>query len=247
MQVFNYEEKEIRTIMIDGVPWWVLKDVCEVVELSNARMVADRLDEDEVRKLDLRGRTGEVHIINESGLYSVILRSDKPNAKNFRKWITSVVLLGIRTHGAYIVDNPPEQATTYLLNQTINKAVDRVMDRLATLGVLDQGRGIAALLEQKEPYREQAITAADIAEMDQWESILCEWRRFRAGYKSMEQGDSDFIAVYNAKNPEKTLSKRTLWRKWKKYKTEGKIGLMDFRGKHSNHRRKYVVDTEVVE
>jgi hypothetical protein len=67
-------------------------------------MVADRLDEDELRKLDLRGREGETFFINESGLYSVILRSDKPEAKKFRKWVTSEILPQIRKSGMYTTE-----------------------------------------------------------------------------------------------------------------------------------------------
>jgi prophage antirepressor-like protein len=103
LQIFNHETfGQIRVVFIDGEPWLVLKDVCDALELSNARVVADRLDDDEVRKFDLRGQTGEVNIINESGLYNVILRSDKPEAKEFRRWVTHDVLPSIRKTGAYI-------------------------------------------------------------------------------------------------------------------------------------------------
>jgi prophage antirepressor-like protein len=102
LQIFNNEEfGEIRTITIDGEIWFVLADVCKALELSNPRMVAKRLDEDEVCKFDLRGQSGLAHIVNESGLYKVILRSDKPEAKPFTKWITSEVLPAIRKTGKY--------------------------------------------------------------------------------------------------------------------------------------------------
>lgn len=104
LTVWNYENVEVRTIEVDGEPWFVLADVCKVLELSNTTIVANRLDEDERSKFNL-GRQGEAIIINESGLYAVILRSDKPQAKPFRKWMTSEVLPAIRKTGAYI----PEQ------------------------------------------------------------------------------------------------------------------------------------------
>lgn len=103
MQVFNYESNEVRTIMRDGEPWFCLVDVCRVLELSNPRSVAERLDQDERRKFDLP-RQGETWFINESGLYNVILRSDKPEAKPFRKWVTGTVLPTIRKTGAYSVN-----------------------------------------------------------------------------------------------------------------------------------------------
>lgn len=100
IKVWNYESSEVRTIEKDGEPWWILADVCKVLELSNPTMVAKKLDPDERAKLDL-GRQGETTIINESGLYAVILRSDKPQAKPFRKWVTSEVLPSIRKTGSY--------------------------------------------------------------------------------------------------------------------------------------------------
>lgn len=111
IQIFNYNDKEIRTVKKDGDLWWVLKDVCEVLELSNPTMIAGRLDEDERAKFDL-GRQGETNIINESGLYNVILRSDKPEAKKFKRWVTHEVLPSIRKHGAYMNEQTLEQALT---------------------------------------------------------------------------------------------------------------------------------------
>ena len=111
LQIFNYNDKEIRTVKKDGDLWWVLKDVCDVLELSNPTMIAGRLDEDERAKFDL-GRRGETNIINESGLYNVILRSDKPEAKKFKRWVTHEVLPSIRKHGAYMNEQTLEQALT---------------------------------------------------------------------------------------------------------------------------------------
>lgn len=104
---------QIRMVMVDDEPMFCLVDICRALKMSNPTMVAQRLDEDERTKLDL-GRAGETNFITESGLYAVILRSDKPNAKKFRKWVTSEVLPSIRKHGAYatkdtidkIISNP---------------------------------------------------------------------------------------------------------------------------------------------
>ena len=90
---------------VNNEPWFVLKDVCKVLEISNHKMTAQRLDADEVSLTDLIdsiGRKQQTTVINESGLYNVILRSDKPEAKPFRKWVTSEVLPTIRKHGAYM-------------------------------------------------------------------------------------------------------------------------------------------------
>lgn len=110
LQIFTYNGSEVRTIQKDGEPWWVLKDVCDILEIKNATDVAKRLDVDEVARFNLGGLSGETNIINESGLYNVILRSDKPEAKPFRKWVTSEVLPAIRKHGAYMTPEALEQA-----------------------------------------------------------------------------------------------------------------------------------------
>lgn len=105
IQIFqNSEFGEIRTIIKDNEPMFCLADVCKALELTNSRVVADRLEEDERCKLNLP-RQGETWFITESGLYAVILRSDKPNAKQFRKWVTGEVLPSIRKHGIYATDN----------------------------------------------------------------------------------------------------------------------------------------------
>lgn len=111
VKLWKYESHDVRTIEKDGEPWWVLSDVCKVLELSNPSKVAQRLDEDERSNFEL-GRQGAATIINESGLYNVILRSDKPQAKPFRKWVTSEVLPSIRKHGAYMTESTLEQALT---------------------------------------------------------------------------------------------------------------------------------------
>ena len=115
IQVWNYESSEIRTVQVNGEPWFVLADVCKVLELSSPHKVADRLENDERNQIpvtDSLGRYQNTAIINESGLYTVILRSDKPQAKPFRKWVTSEVLPSIRKHGAYMTDQALEKALT---------------------------------------------------------------------------------------------------------------------------------------
>lgn len=109
LQIFSYEGKEVRTLQIGGEPWWVLKDVCDVLGLSNPSIVAARLDVDEVTKFDLGGLSGESNIVNEGGLYNVILRSDKPEARKFKRWVTHEVLPTIRKHGAYLTADKLEE------------------------------------------------------------------------------------------------------------------------------------------
>lgn len=108
VRVWNYESSEVRTVQVNGEPWFVLADVCKVLEISNSRNISSRLEPDEkgVTLVDTLGGTQQMTIINESGLYAVVLRSDKPQAKPFRKWVTSVVLPSIRKTGSYSVQQP---------------------------------------------------------------------------------------------------------------------------------------------
>lgn len=102
LQIFNNEEfGEVRTAVVNNEPMFCLIDICKALEIKNATDVAKRLDEDELTRLNLGSRAGETNFITESGLYAVILRSDKPNAKKFRKWVTSEVLPTIRKTGSY--------------------------------------------------------------------------------------------------------------------------------------------------
>jgi len=116
LQTFNYNGKEVRTIEKNGEPWWVLKDVCDVLGISHVKDTASRLDNDEVGQTEVTDTLGRKQLawcVNESGLYNVILRSDKPEAKPFRKWVTSEVLPSIRKHGAYMT---PETLEAAILN-----------------------------------------------------------------------------------------------------------------------------------
>lgn len=114
IQVFEYQNSKVRTVDMDGEAWFVLKDVCAVLGISNNRMAADRLDDDEkgVSLIDTLGGKQEMVIVNESGLYHIILRSDKPEAAPFRRWVTNDVLPTIRKTGSY---NAPQLTRSQLL------------------------------------------------------------------------------------------------------------------------------------
>ena len=106
---FGYDDQLVRTVMIDDAPWFVAKDVCSALGIQNHKdSVAKSLDDDEkgVEKIYSLGGVQETIVINESGLYTLIMRSNKPEAKRFRKWVTSEVLPSIRKTGQY--GNSPE-------------------------------------------------------------------------------------------------------------------------------------------
>ena len=98
ISVFAFDSSAVRVIQHDGEPWFVAADVCSVLDITNNRNATARLDDDEkgVHSVDTPSGQQEMTIINESGLYSLILTSRKPEAKRFKKWVTSEVLPSIR-------------------------------------------------------------------------------------------------------------------------------------------------------
>lgn len=108
VKVFNNETfGEVRTIVEGDEVWFVAKDVCNILGLDDVSHATDRLDGDEklIRKLFVAGQNRNVLLVNESGLYTLVLRSNKPAAKQFRKWVTSEVLPSIRKHGLYAIED----------------------------------------------------------------------------------------------------------------------------------------------
>lgn len=97
---FNASNQQVRTVILNGQPYFVAKDVCDVLGHTNPSVAIQMLDDDERAKKSL-GRQGEMWLVNESGLYNLIFRSNKPEAKSFRKWVTSEVLPTLRRTGRY--------------------------------------------------------------------------------------------------------------------------------------------------
>jgi prophage antirepressor-like protein len=109
LHIFNYNGNEVRTVETNGETWWALKDICGILDIANHKDLPKRLEEDEVGRFEFPhpqnvDKSIELVCVNESGLYNVILRSDKPQAKPFRKWVTSEVLPSIRKNGMYATD-----------------------------------------------------------------------------------------------------------------------------------------------
>ena len=134
LQIFNYNANEVRTFMVDGESWWILKDVCDVLGLSNTNNVASRLEEDELTLIKVMsgGQQREMYVINESGLYNVIFRSEKSEAKKFRYWVTHEVLPSIRKTGSYghisteILETSKVDSTAEVIKLTnLTNSIDR--------------------------------------------------------------------------------------------------------------------------
>ncbi len=109
IQVFDFEDNAVRVVDIDGEPWFVAADVCRVLDLSNPSKACADLDDDEAALTSSYSRSSngteqkrDMLIISESGLYNLIFRSRKPEAKKFRKWVTAEVLPSIRKTGMYV-------------------------------------------------------------------------------------------------------------------------------------------------
>ena len=98
---------KVRTLNLNGEPWFVAADVCKALELGNPSMTVERLDDDEkgISTIDTLGGKQRMAIINEPGLYSLVITSRKPEAKAFKRWITHEVIPAIRKHGAYMTEN----------------------------------------------------------------------------------------------------------------------------------------------
>lgn len=114
IQQFYFNNAALRTLTDEaGEPWFVAKDVCDILGHSNVSMALDRLDDDERSKFNL-GRQGETNIVNEAGLYSLVLGSRKPEAHEFKRWVTHEVLPQIRKTGGYIPTTDADDDMTIL-------------------------------------------------------------------------------------------------------------------------------------
>lgn len=153
---FNYEMLPVRTFTDGTIIWFALIDVCKIFELTNPRMVAKRLDEDEVRKFNLRSLEGETWFVTESGLYTVILRSRSEKAKPFRRWITHDVLPSIRKQGYYSLI--PDNQLLNMLSDRLRENPKLISDTTLSerqknsLKVYDMEEQIRQLWEKRSDY-----------------------------------------------------------------------------------------------
>ncbi|MEI3845242.1 MULTISPECIES: phage antirepressor [unclassified Microbacterium] len=153
LEVFRFEGREVRTVLIDGEPWFVLADVCAVLGLSNPSVTATRVDPDALSHaevIDSMGRVQSARVVNESGLYEVAIRSDKPDALAFRRWVTREVLPSIRRTGAYVAPESREQ----LLARAVLEA---------TAAIAEKDEHIAVLTPRAQAWDELADAGTDYA------------------------------------------------------------------------------------
>ena len=133
---FNYNEQQLRVVEIDGEPWFVLADLCRVLDVKQFRK--ERLDDDMIQNhpiVDSLGRTQQAVIVNEPGMYEVVIRSDKPEAALFRRWITNEVLPSIRKTGSY--STTPALTDDQIVAQALAITTARVESLTARLAVAE--------------------------------------------------------------------------------------------------------------
>ena len=140
----NPEFGAVRSILIDGDPWFVAADVCKALEIEKTNRALSRLDDDEkgAHSVSTPGGRQRMSIISESGLYSLILGSRKPEARAFKRWITHEVIPSIRKHGAYMTDSlldaleaHPETVPEYLNRLRSENAQNRELTRRLRLAL----------------------------------------------------------------------------------------------------------------
>jgi prophage antirepressor-like protein len=117
-QIFDFQSARVRVVIQDGEPWFVAKDVCNILDLEQISRVMDRLDDDERGLLKVThpqnpDKLLEVNVVTESGLYQLVIASNKPEAKSFKRWITHEVIPAIRKSGLYQIQ-PKTQAEVSL-------------------------------------------------------------------------------------------------------------------------------------
>lgn len=168
MQIYKSEKfGEIRTLNLNGEPWFVAADVCKALELGNPSMTVERLDDDEkgISTIDTLGGKQCMAIINEPGLYSLVITSRKPEAKAFKRWITHEVIPAIRKHGAYISPNTEAVQVTPTIEQYIASA--RIIatcraDRLRmVIGLLDKA-GISMPMDIPTNSKVERVNTAEL-------------------------------------------------------------------------------------
>ena len=166
----NPEFGQVRSTLIDGEPWFVAADVCRALEIGDAHKAVDRLDDDEKGRnsIPTLGGIQELLTVSESGLYSLVLGSRKPEAKSFKRWITHEVIPSIRKHGVYVSDAVIAQLedNPELISKYISEYIRRIREERARSKAaqeeLEKKNSEIALLAPKSEYYDSFINADDL-------------------------------------------------------------------------------------
>lgn len=210
----------VRVVMVEGEPWFVAADVCEALTFGNSRQALERLDDDErgVHSMDTPSKNQhgdygatrqEMNVINESGLYSLILGSRKPEAKRFKKWITAEVLPTIRKTGRYVHTALDAEATR--TPRVPMHEADRIVTASRTFNALLRSAAAARI-----PLPTALRSAAQVALRETGVDLLAELRA-EAHVAAMELQVGQHAAVYGAALPgweDVPLSPARFWQAW---------------------------------
>lgn len=192
LSVFNFNQNEIRTIIKeDGEIWFVASDVAKVLEYRDAGNMARNLDDDEkgTHIVSTPSSDQEMLIINESGLYSATLKSRKPEAKTFKKWITSVVLPSIRKNGGYIAgqeNDDPELIMAKALQVANNVIIRKSQELQQALTERDHAIETKAHISDKKTATAMATASAKSRQAEALKEQLGESKNY-ASIKAVEK------------------------------------------------------------
>lgn len=173
IQIFeNSEFGKIRTLKINGEPWFVGKDIAENLGYTEAaKAVRKYVDSEDkgVSKMDTPGGKQDIIIINESGLYSLVLSSKLPSAKAFKKWVTSEVLPSIRKHGAYMTEQVLEEVTKnpdFMIGLLQKLKAEKQKNEELQTAVMAQSRQISEM-KPKASYYDIVLNCKDLVSVTQ--------------------------------------------------------------------------------
>lgn len=195
----DFRGNAVRMVMREGEPWWVVNDICAVLDIKNTRDVLTRLPAEDVAQTDALlsefGGAQRANVVNESGLYELIFRSEKPAAKDFRRWVTRDVLPEIRRTGMYVgVPISPElQRVMALVQAQVRQEAELHRLRLETAKTTQQIVGVSARVESVEERVLDLETISPLADAGQLLTLrdlahACETGQNRMKKWLMEQG-----------------------------------------------------------
>lgn len=170
LTTFDFNTQSIRVVEIAGKPWFVAADVCRTLELSDVRMALKPLDASEVTLKRIEGQRGlPMNVISESGVYALIMRLSKPEAKQFRLWVTQVVLPAIRKDGGYIkgeenVKTPEdEDALVLRAMEVMQRKIKRLSEENTKLTIENQDMREELTIVTVDEYRSRNLVKREVS------------------------------------------------------------------------------------